>query len=210
MKSRRNQLVDLFVHGSIARMLREEDDSVAHESGASGGSLDAQVDRYLAEYESESKITDNGSPPPADQLESLDWRDLMKGRLIEAGEGDKDEEDSEDAAPGAEALTAGEDEELPGLDSLDVEAFGNDVARLIENYDSLLEVRSTLLRRARSFLEKAYSDEVVKAFDDTMRDDHGMEAGNSKLDISSDKFVAPAADRANGSAAPSGGGGAPV
>jgi hypothetical protein len=89
-----------------------------------------------------------------------------------------------------------------------VESFGNDVARLIENYDSLLEVRSTLLRRAKSFLQKNYSDDVVKAFEDTMRDDHSMEAGNSAMDIDDSRFTAPAADRANGSAEP-GTGGAP-
>lgn len=207
------QLRSLFQEGAIARLLREEDDSMAHESGASGASLDAQVDRYLGEYESSAKKEEGDAPDGApeasvDQMEALDWRDLVKGRLIlEAGEGDKDEDDSpDDQAPGADAMT-GEDDDKPGLEKFDVEAFGNDVARLIENYDNLLEVRSTLLRRAKQFLEKAYSDEVVKAFEDTMRDDHGMEAGNSSLDLDADKFAAPAADRANGSAEAGVGGG---
>ena len=214
MAHARNRLRNLFTEGPLAQLLREEDDSMAHESGASGASLDAQVDRYLGEYESHAKKEEGeGAPdmPSADQMEAIDWRDLVKGRLIlEAGEGDKDDEEApEDAAPGADAMT-GEDDDRPGLEAFNAEAFGNDVARLIENYDNLLEVRSTLLRRAKGFLEKSYSDEVVKAFEDTMRDDHGMEAGNSTDDINADKFTAPAADRANGSAQPGGGGGAPV
>ena len=205
------QLRSLFSEGAIARLLREEDDSMAHESGASGASLDAQVDRYLGEYESSAKKEEGESDMPdasVDQMEALDWRDLVKGRLIlEAGEGDKDEEEGpDDAAPGADAMM-GEEDDKPGLEAFDVESFGNDVARLIDNYDNLLEVRSTLLRRAKQFLEKTYSDEVVKAFEDTMRDDHGMEAGNSSMDVSDDKFTAPAADRANGSAQASAGGG---
>jgi len=214
------QLRNLFTEGAIARLLREEDDSMAHESGASGASLDAQVDRYLGEYEKSAKKEEGmgagGLDASVDQMEALDWRDLVKGRLIlEAGEADKDEDDDgpDDQAPGADAMT-GEDDDKPGLETFDVESFGNDVARLIDNYDNLLEVRSTMLRRARAFLEKAYSDEVVKAFEDTMRDDHGMEAGNSPEDVNSEKFVAPAADRANGSAEPGvgggGGGGGPV
>ncbi len=203
------QLRSLFKEGTIARLLREEDNSMAHESGASGASLDAQVDRYLGEYESSAKKEEGDAlDASVDQMEALDWRDLVKGRLIlEAGEGDKDEaEGPDDAAPGADAMT-GEDDDRPGLETFDVEAFGNDVARLIDNYDNLLEVRSTMLRRAQQFLEKTYSDEVVKAFNDTMRDDHGMEAGSSSRDVNSDKFAAPAADRANGSAQASAGGG---
>lgn len=198
----------LFTKGKLARLLREEDDSLSHQTGASGASLDAQVDRYLAEYESSSRKEDAEEMPGASQMEALDWRDLLKGRLVEAGEEDKDDEGADDAAPGADAMTGEEDEGL-GLDSLDVESFANDVARLIENYDSLLEIRSTLLRRAREFLEKTYDDEVVQAFEASMRDDHGMEAGNSPMDVSDDKFTAPAADRANGSAQPAAGG-APV
>lgn len=202
-------LSSLFMKGHLARLLREEDDSVAHQTGVSGASLDAQVDRYLAEYESSSKKSEEEDEVDVSQMESIDWRDLIKGRLIlEAGEGDKDEEEAVDAAPGADAMT-GDDEEKLGVDKLDVEAFANDIARLIENYDNLLEVRSTLLRRARSFLEKTYDDEVLDAFDASMRDDHGMEAGSSESDIENDRFVAPAADRANGSAQPTGGG-APV
>jgi hypothetical protein len=104
----------------------------------------------------------------------------------------------------------GEDSDKPGLDSIDVEKFANDVVRLVENYDSLLEIRSCLLRRSTDFLKKTYSDDVIKAFEDTLRDDHGMEAGTGKRDVDAERFTAPAADRANGSAQAGGGGGPPV
>lgn len=215
-KIKMGQLQSLFTEGAIARILKEEDDSMAHEAGASGDSLDAQVDRYLGQYESSAKKSDGDLDSPGndlstsgadvDQMESIDWRDLIKGRLIEAGEGDKDDEnDEENAAPGADAMMD-QVPDKPGLDKLNIESFANDVARMIENYDSLLEIRSTLLRRARAFLMKNYDDEVVKAFEDSMRDDHGMEAGVGSQDLAIDKFVAPAADRANGSAAPGAGG----
>lgn len=209
------QLRRLFTEGSIAQLLREEDDSASHETGITGASLDSQVDRYLGQYEQDAKKADDGSDPmdpTSGQMESLDWRDLVKGRVIltEAGQDDKDAEDGpDDAAPGADAMT-GADTEKPGVDKLDVEAFANDVVRLIENYDSLLEVRNTLLRRATAFLTKNYSDEVVMAFQDTMRDDHGMEAGKDKGEIESDRFPAPSADRASGSAAPGAGGAPPA
>lgn len=212
MKISVGQLRDLLSEQAISRLLNEEDDSISHEEGASGDSVDSQVDRYLGQYETDAKKAEGEDVTP-DQMESLDWRDLVKGTLFtEAGDSDKDAEETPDEeAPGADALT-GEDTSKPGLDSLDVEKFANDVVRLVQNYDSLLEVRSTLLRRATNFLKKTYSDEVVTAFTDTLRDDHSMEAGNDKGTLDAEKFPAPTADRANGSAAPggAGGGGAPV
>ena len=205
MKIRMGKLRDLLSEQAISRLLNEEDDSTAHETGASGDSLDSQVDRYLSQYENDAKKVEE---PSVDQMEALDWRDLVKGHVItEAGENDKDQEDAGDAAPGADAMT-GEDTDKLGMDKLDVEKFANDVVRLIENYDSLLEVRSTMLRRATNFIKKTYDDDVVKAFHDTLRDDHGMEAGNDEGTVDAEKFPAPTADRANGSAEP-GAGGAP-
>jgi hypothetical protein len=218
MKTTLGQLRRLFTEGAISRMLLEDDNSAAHSSGATGDSIDSQVDRYLAQYEGDASKADGegddfdlgGDDVSVDQMESIDWRDLVKGVLItEAGEGDKDEEGPEDAAPGAEDMTGDEPEKL-GLEKLDVEKFANDVVRLIQNYDSLLEVKSTLLRRAMSFLEKTYDDEVMKAFEDTLRDDHGMEAGKDSNELSAERFPAPNADRAAGSAQAGGGGGAPV
>lgn len=217
-KSSPPSLQALFTEGPLARLLKEEDDSPAHETGASGDSLDAQVDRHFGNYESASrKVEGEDMGASVEQMESLDWRDLVKGRLItEAGEDEEPAAGEEDAAaemPPADPMAGagGDDAGKLGLESLNVEAFANDVARLIESYDSLLEIRSTLLRRASTFLKKTYKDEVVDAFEDSMRDDHGMEAGSSPQDIEAEKFKAPNADRAAGSAEPGvGGGGAPA
>ena len=209
MKISLGTLRSLLNERAISRLLNE-DDSLSHEKGESGDSLDSQVDRYLAEYEQSAKKADgsDSAEPSVDQMEAIDWRDLVKGTVLtEAGEGDKDEKDDEsDAAPGADELT-GQDNTKLGTESLDVEDFANSVVRLIDNYDSLLEIRSTLMRRAKTFLKKTYSDDVVKAFEDTLRDDHGMETGTDQMTTNADKFPAPAADRASGSAEPGPGGG---
>jgi hypothetical protein len=193
------------------RVLNEDEatgDSVAHNEGASGASLDEQVDRYLAQYEGDAKKTDgntgSGAGPSTSQMERLDWRDLVKGVIVEAGEGDKDSEDKDDKAPGADKMTGNDTTKL-SMDHLDVAKFADDVVRLIENYDSLLEIRSTLMRRAKGFLQKTYDDETLKAFDDVLRDDHGMEPGEDKAEVNAEKYPAPPADRASGSAQAGGG-----
>jgi len=189
------------------------DDSQAHVTGASGDSLDEQVDKYLMQYETDSKKTDNSlqGPGSAAQMEAMDWRDLVKGVLIEAGQGDKDAQGADDAAPGADDMMGDDDAGKLTMEDVDVAKFCDDVVRLIENYDSLLEVKATLMRRARGFLQKNYNDEVLQAFDNVMRDDHGMVPGQDRQSVDDDKFPAPPAARASGSAeAGPGGGGAPA
>ncbi len=146
----------------------------ADPAGETGTSLDAQVDRYLNEYEQEAKSA---------KQEGKDWRMLVKRMLREAG----DESDvPADAGPGAQS----------SVNDIDLESFCNSLMRLIDNYDSLLEVRSTLVRRAENFLSKVYDQEVVKEFTRVMRDDHGVEAGKSPEDVSDEQYPAPPAARA--------------
>lgn len=139
-------------------------------------SLDAQVDRYLVQYEGEAKTP---------KQEGLNFRMMMRRILSEANE-DKE---------GAGKKPAGKPTKL-SLDDIDLESFANSVARLIENYDSLLEVRNTLLRRARGFLAKGYEPDVVQEFEHVMRESHGLADGESKQDIANEDFPAPGADRA--------------
>lgn len=167
--------------------LREaSDDPVTQETD---DSLDVQVDRYLASYENEAKSS---------KVEGRDFRMLTR-RLISEAEGDDDESGE------------GASEELAApvklsIDDIDIESFVNGVVRLIDNYDSLIEVRSTIARRAKNFLLKSYDTDVVDTFEQVMREDHGLVAGKSKEDVEAEDFVAPPAERAG----PGGEGGAPA
>jgi len=70
------------------------------------------------------------------------------------------------------------------------------VMRLVDNYDALLEVRNTILRRAVNFLVKGYEPAVAEAFKENLLDVYGMELGKSKSEVEDDEFQAPTADRA--------------
>ena len=161
-----------------------------------GDSLDVQVDKYLSEYESEAK-----SGPKA---EGRHLSSLVAQLLREAGE---DEED-DDAEKPADDDKEGDIEtpDKPSADQLDMDSFASSVVRLLENYDSLLEVRNTILRRARNFLVKNYEETAAQKFDEVLREDHGMEIGKSKQD-QSDEFEAPRAGAAGPFGAGAGGGG---
>jgi hypothetical protein len=146
-------------------------------------SLDAQIDRYFAQYEKESK---------REKFEGVDLRTITTDFLREA-EGEDD--DSETPPEEAEADDVSEPEKMT-LEQLDIDSFANAIARLIDNYDSLLEVKNTIVRRAKNFLSKNYESDVMDSFVDVLRDDHGIDDEMSKMDVDAEKFQAPAADRA--------------
>lgn len=167
---------------TIKKLLREADEADADaSSNKTEASLDAQVDKLLVQYESEAKTT---------KSEGFDFR-MMTRRFLNEADDDKD--------------ASKDDESKMSLDDIDMNSFVNGVVRLIENYDSLLEVKNTLVRRAKSFLKKSYSADAVAAFEDLMRDEHSIVDGMSKEEVKDEDFQPPDAARAGG-----GGGGGGV
>lgn len=204
--------------GDLKRVLREAyllrevegelEEPDTHEDGPD--SLDTQVDKYLHEYEAEAKSA---------KTEGKDWRMTVRRLVSEAGQDDNDEGDQTAKAADADAASGNGDDGDTGLgddeggddgepkkltaDDLDVDSFVNSTVRLIDNYDSLLEVRNTILRRAANFLSKNYEPEVIENFKEKLRGEHGIEIGKSPEESANDEFPAPVADRAG-----DGGGGA--
>ena len=140
-------------------------------------SLDAQIDSYFSDYEAEGKNSKN---------EGLDFRSFVRRFLREAEEAEESDENQEEKTK----LTS---------EDIDIDSFVNNVVRLVDNYDSLLEVRNTILRRAVNFLLKGYEVDVVDSFKESLLERHGLEVGQSKYDHESEDFQAPAADRAGAS-----------
>lgn len=141
-------------------------------------SLDQQVDDLLISYESEAKTKKN---------EGLDFRMMtrrfLSSPLLEA------EEDKE----------ADKDKKKLTIEDIDVEDFAASVSRMIDNYDSLLEVRNTLARRAINFLIENYEEDVVNEFKNVLEEEHDISIGKTKTELEDEEFEAPFADRAGGS-----------
>ena len=186
----------------LARSLRHRDSvrlTEADEKEAVSGedSLDAQVDKYLSSYESEAKNSKN---------EGLDIR-LMARRFLREAEEDEKEEEEEDTESDEESDDE-ETEETPEepkkltAEDIDVSSFTSSVMRLIDNYDSLLEVTNTILRRASNHLAKNYEPDVVQSFKDELMETHGVEIGRTDAEAE-DEIQTPKA----AAAGPMGGGG---
>ena len=162
----------------LAKLLREAED---YQKEDGNDSLDSQIDKYLSDYESEAKSV---------QQEGYDFRRMTRKFLLEE-EGEEESDDTESE----------EDTQLTEED-IDIQSFSDSVMRLVDNYDSLLEVRNTILRRASNFLGKNYSQDVVDSFKECLQEVHGIEIGKSDKERE-DEFEAPKA----GAAGPMGGAG---
>lgn len=179
----------------IVREALNKDDEVTASS-----SLDAQVDKLLNAYEAEAKNL---------KKEGYDFRMLTRRFLTEAGEdeegddagGEEDAAGDEEGEEGGEEASPEEPKKLTSED-IDIVSFASAVSRLIDNYDQLLEVRDTLIKRSRDFLKKNYKEDVVSSFMSVLRDEYDIELGVTDVDKRFDINVPPAAG-----AGSSGGGG---
>lgn len=171
-------------------LLREEDETDSFKpeekiAGQKQDSLDAQVDRFLMSYEKEAKGA---------KTEGFNFRSMTR-RFLNEAEGDEEEGDEKGEDDEAEAEPQVDEPTKLSLDDIDLNSFASSVARLIDNYDSLLEVRDTIVRRASRFLGKNYDSQVVSNFESVLRDEFDIEQGVSDVDKKYEIEV-PNADRA--------------
>jgi len=106
--------------------------------------LEAQVDNMLADFEmaalKSSAINVDAQTVEGEVVESW-WKAPLSSLLVEV----------DDVA------------------DLDIEQFATDVARLIQNYETLLDIESAIYYRAIALLERNYSEETAMAFKDIMQ-----------------------------------------
>lgn len=154
-------------------------------------SLDTQVDKIFIKYEKEASDAVMNT-----KSESFS----LRGFLLEADDDgdDSDELNLDDVEKDAESSTGSDNSDATGkksTDSINMNSFADNVVRLIENYDNLLEVRNTILRRAEVFLDKNYDGDAVNTFKDALKE-HDIEIGKSQQETELDEFPAPSAERA--------------
>lgn len=174
----------------LARLLREGDDEPKKESGED--SVDSQIDKYLSQYESQAKEESKTKFESVSfSRMTYDWR-----RLTEAEDDEKKDDKKDDD-------TESEEPKKPKLEDINMGAFVSDVMRLVDNYDSLLELKNTILRRAANYLTENYEGDVLQSFKEELLESYVVEIGQSESE-KEDQVQAPKA----AAAGPMGGGAA--
>ena len=149
-------------------IITEELASISGKGRLSDGSADNQIDAMLIRFETESVN-------PDDVQESL--RAFSLRALLEAPEEEEEEEEAEeepeptvDEEPSFNDSTEVNDdaEGSQGKPPLDVDQYAQRVARLVQNYQNLLDIETVILNRAKKFLIQNYDEPTADAFEETL------------------------------------------
>ena len=74
-------------------------------------------------------------------------------------------------------------------DEIDLERFTSEVARLIKNYDTLLDMEDLILSKAKSFIIARYGEEAATEMENSLADNHDVEIEAPKGELQGDGEV---------------------
>ena len=170
----------------------ESEEEVAIEAGDEvrlGKHLDAQLDSMLLDFEASAlksaAIADDvfhAEEEAADVMVATEWW----------------------KKPLAKMLVEQEEEVVVSEATLDIETFANDVFRLIQNYDVLLDIENAIFNKSMSFLQEKYGDEVAASFEEILRVRHGLDFSSQAVEMV-DQIEVPLAQGAGGGGGDMGG-----
>lgn len=140
----------------LARLLREAE-SQQPKKEVGEDSVDSQIDKYLSQYESQAR-EDNDAKFEGVSYDKMtrDWRSLTEA------------EEEKDDAP-----------QKLKIDDISMGSYVSDVMRLVDNYESLLEIKNTVLRRAANYLAENYEGDVLQVFKNELLESYGIEIGQT-------------------------------
>lgn len=93
-----------------------------------------------------------------------------------------------------------EQEETVSELDIDIDLFSNDVARLINNYDALMDMESIIFNKAKEFLIIKYGEDVAEAFSEALRVNFGLNFDSEIEQLEDIEAAAPLAVGAGGGA----------
>jgi hypothetical protein len=176
MRMKYSELKKLLTEAfSLSEQLKEASSERDLDASKGSESIDAQLDRFFIAHE---KTATEAAASGKKKVESRQ-RSIRQSRLLK---------EAKDEAKENEDTTAGAGR---SLDDINVEQFASDIARLVDNFDSLIETRQVILRRAINFLAKSYDKDVVALLKTVLARDYDLEVNKTKLEADEDRFPAP-------------------
>jgi hypothetical protein len=92
-----------------------------------------------------------------------------------------------------------------GSTAIDVASFANDVARLVQNYDSLLDMEALIIAKAKDYILANHDQETAEYFEEIMINHHDMSVTDPEMGAD---LIDPPPAIGSGYASQPGGGGA--
>jgi hypothetical protein len=179
-------------------------------------SVDLKIDRYLMQYEKESVPLEDQEKEesPPNKLAPLSERKRNKLYSIlfeqdaaaDAGGGDADA--GGDAGGGGETPEPGAEAPVAPVPKINIRKFAEGVARLVNNYQTLIDPRTLILNRAMYYIAKNYSPRLAKEMMSILERDFDL-TPKTKAEVQAEYPPSPRQANAgpdSGGGVPSGGG----
>jgi hypothetical protein len=174
----RNKIRSIILE-QVDELFSDSDDTLP--TRLSSDSVDDQIDSFILKFEKDS--IDNRDAESMSMNESLE--SLSLNFLLEQEEDPEEEEETDPEIPDDPEENPDADFDTPAPDdpgpagsedvdsdveaveklprpALDVDAFTKRIARLAMNYDSLIDIKSTIVSRAMNFILDNYDKEHVE------------------------------------------------
>jgi hypothetical protein len=160
---------------TIKRLL---EDSLPAQTAAeeATASLDLQVKKFIRESIKSSQNSKN---------EGSDFRSLCR-RLFEADDEEKEKEEEPKEEDDVQ------EPQKKSVEELDLASFTESIVRLLDNFESLIEIRDTVVKMSKNELSKYYDTTTVDAFMDFLEEEYDVEVGETKWDKETENQPPPA------------------
>lgn len=117
-------------------------------TGPSDSGVDVELNSLLADFEAQALAISQSAEPEYEVISQESFIPKLSTLLFE-----------------------GEEAEAPALD---IPTYTNNVARLIQNYQSLMDMEMMIFTKARQFLASKYGEPIAVEFEDDLEKNHGI------------------------------------
>jgi cobalamin biosynthesis protein CobT len=186
-RKRRFTLVDMLGESRISRLLFEkegdEDEATDEEDEDTEEESDSDADSTAdEEAEEETEDEEDGEEVPVETSveDEIRLKDKLDTELSSVFTGFETRARKK-ASLAVESkrfsiMSILREESEPGADQdFDLDQFADDTARLIQNYDSLLDMEAIIYNKAKQFLTDKYGSEVASALREILVDRYGID-----------------------------------
>ena len=179
---------------NLMMLLEEEGDDAAEESGGTDSATGDAGD--VPENSDDEAADDSGDTKTEEEEEDIEVEPHEEAQLKNPLEAQVDAVLADFEMSALKSAKVNESSLMFLLEDddairFDVNSFAEDTARLIANYETLLDIESAIYYRAVSILEKNYGRDIAETFKDVMQQRHGYDFGDVRPDPVKD--VAPLA-----------------
>ena len=138
-------------------------------------SVDDQIDALILRYESSSLQSKEESSSLLESLTNKSLRFLFEQEEVEEAEEEPEEDSPPEAPTGSEVVNSKTKASKQIIPNLNIDQFANRTVRLINNPDSLLDIKTAIINRVKNFLDENYGDQFVTKYLDILEEEYGIE-----------------------------------